>query len=270
METTKPFIPEGFVPVVDESPAFHCPPDTGNPVTEPEIGNPITEPEPAGNPADPQPGGQEAPKRKYNAEWFGKDGSKKFRPGPAMRLAIRESLERKAAGWPPAHKVVAARYGVKWTSLETLVRQYHKGRIDLSDPPNLAQKKEIDLRGELQRSLNITADYEKHLNDVAEALLEKAKKEFKDGNLTAYDQLQLPKVFSQLASTANLRNLKEKGVLQILQALQEAEARRKPVEPVAAKVTEIQPIPNASDGATGYAKAHATIHEVLGNGNEEE
>lgn len=193
---------------------------------------------------------------KMQMNFHGADGKKKFRPGPKMRAAIWEIVARKRAGWKAEYKITAEKHGVKWQSLETLCRRHAKGLIDLGDPLNCDQKKEIDLRAELQRSLTLLGSYEKHLNDTFEALLKKAQAELKDGNYLAFDQLQIPKVVGQLSLTTGLRAKKEKGVLEILGKLMELQRTRDAAElaarepkPLNGTVVELPPKLNQATAA---------------------
>ncbi len=152
-------------------------------------------------------------------KFFGNDGTKKFRPSAAMRVAIFQVLGRQRIGYQPDYKNVAEEHKVNIRSLQKFVQQYKKGMIDLGDPPNMAQKKELDIRAENERSLLLLRRYEHLINNVFEKQLGLAEKETKAGNLQAFAQLNIPKTLSELAGIRDLRIKLEKGVMLILEKL---------------------------------------------------
>lgn len=165
-------------------------------------------------------------KGRPNSTFFGKDGQKKFRPGPKMRDAILEALGRKRAGYPPEYKVLGAKHSVNPGSLKKLVYDYEHGKLELGTTPDLVEKKKGELAVSNEKSFRFLTGYEELLLSAGEELLKKAKKELKDGNYLAFDQLGIPKIVAELKNARSLRNVVEKGNFDSLRELLELQARR--------------------------------------------
>lgn len=196
-------------------------------------------------------------------QFFGKDGKKKFKPSAKMQAAMQEVLARTGAGWKPEYRPTAERHGVNWRSLETLVGKYRKGLVELGEPMKIEGKHEIEVRAELQRSLGLLAEYERHLNDAFEELLKKAEQELAKGNLMAFETVGLPTVVQAIATTTGLRAKKEKGVLEILERLLELQCTRGSVSGSSAEPNS-PPMNQAVSASLLQSDAIAKIRNVFG------
>lgn len=186
----------------------------------------MTEPGPDQAEEIPAPAGA-TKKGRPKVSFFGPDGKSKFRPSAKMRDAIMEALQRKRAGYGPEYKVLAAKHTVKAASLKRFVHLYEHGQIELGAPPGAAAKKAADINVENEKTFQLLLGYEQLLNAAGEELLKKAKKELKEGNLLAFDQLGLPKIIGELKRARELRNVVEKGNFAALQELMEMEEKRR-------------------------------------------
>lgn len=188
----------------------------------------MTEPgpdQPQDSPNEPAPAGA---KKKPKVSFFGPDGKTKFRPSAKMREAILEAIQRKRAGYRPEYKVLAAKYGsIKPATLKRFVHLYEHGQIELSAAPDAVAKKAADINVENEKTFQLLLGYEQLLNAAGEELLKKAKKELKDGNTLAFDQLGLPKIIGELKRARELRTIVEKGNFAALQELMEMEEKRR-------------------------------------------
>lgn len=213
--------------------------------------------EPADSPPaePPQPPEEKPAKRNF----LDKNG--KFRPGAKLRAAILEVVSRQRAGWKPEYKVVAGKHGVNANTLKKTVSLYKAGRVEMcAEPPGVEDKK-ITLATEAERSTQNILAYEHYLNDVFEALLKRAKKEFKEGNFLAFDQLGIPKVISELSKARSLRTLVEKGnfaALEQLMELHKAREAQREAERLAPKINLTQNIVNVNGPMPAATPAAAT------------
>lgn len=143
-----------------------------------------------------------------------------------MLTAIYEVKARRRSGFKPEHAVVAAKHGLKGDSLARYERWFDQGKLDTSNPPDILGKREGDIRVEHERAIGNLSRYESLLNTQFETLLDKAEKEIKNGNTGALQQLDLPAVRRELAETRRHRLLLEKGTMEALSQLLEAQRRR--------------------------------------------
>lgn len=175
--------------------------------------------EPTAPPADTPP-----PEQKKRGMFLNAHG--KFRPSPKLRRAILEVLEWVQVGQKPQYRLVAERNDVKESTLKKCVSMYKKGQIEMSTAPAEVEDRKLQIATENQRSTENLIAYEAYLNDCFAALLKRAKKEFKDENFLAFDQLGIPKIVGELMKTRNLRNAVEKGNFEALTKLMELHEMR--------------------------------------------
>lgn len=161
----------------------------------------------------------EPPAEKKGTNW---DKGGGFRPGAKMRSAIWEIVGKKKLGLKPEYKLVALKWGVKETSLETLYRRYVNGKVILDDPKSGTEEKAADIKVENERGLALLTKYEALLNDSFERMLVQAQKEFAEGNDAAVLRLELPAFRREMENVRRHRIVLEKGSFNLLEALSAA------------------------------------------------
>lgn len=227
--------------------------------------------EPTAPPAETPP-----PEKKKRGMFLNEHG--KFRPGPNLRRAILEVLEWQQVGQKPQYRIVAERNNVKEGTLKKCVSMYRRGQIEMSTAPAEVEDRKLQIATENQRSTANLLAYESYLNDTFSALLKRAKKEFKQENFLAFDQLGIPKVVAELMKTRNLRNAVEKGNFAALEKLMELhEARQESLRkgqangvPSAASATQINVTNNTvnihpTPATASPAKSAATLTSTQKN-----
>lgn len=211
----------------------------------------MSEETPAPTTADPPA------KKKPSGKFLNKDG--KFHPGPALRRAIIEVFDWLQVGQKPQYRAVSEKHGVKEATLKKCVAMHKKGLIDMGDTPANVEERKLQIANENQRSTDLLVRYESYLNDTFEALLKRAKKEYKEENYLAFDQLGIPKVVAELVKTRNLRNAVEKGNFEALQKLMELhEARQEMIRRGAANG-----VPSATAATVHFTQNNVTINQPV-------
>lgn len=208
----------------------------------------------------------ETDKPKPKTHYFGKDGLGKFRPSAKMRDAILEAVQRKQAGYQPEYKHVASKHLVNPGSLKRFVGLYHKGKIEMGAPQNVVEKRRVDIAAESEKTFRLLGEYEQLLNYSAAELLKKARKEIKQGNLLAFDQLGLPKVISELRKAREFRGVVEKGNFAALHELMELEERRKALQ-AGPQIVMTGPVTMTQNNLTQGAPGESATNEKLITGN---
>lgn len=178
------------------------------------------------------------------------------RAGWAMSEAIRKVDKRMRNRLSPNYLSVANDYGLKRGALKTTFSLWRQGKVIL-----MKTREEllvVDKKVELESKLQMFDELEVILNGSLRLMIDRSRKYLAKGKPLAYRDMGIPLVLQDMSRLTNLRNLAEKGFLDVLGQLN----REKKIKAAVADVpTVATPISRDEMGRRAAEALKQTIDE---------